>query len=134
MEQRDYILREIEKIGAMIMGLPGKMIPMKEKGFLDEDEWAELNDTIKENLNFDLDRLILIPSYQLDQWLTRDLGFDENNIELLADLLVDMASVNNQEESVLKEKAIALYELANQKSKTFSMERAAKIRRLRSAN
>ncbi|MCB2221658.1 MAG: hypothetical protein KQI35_14775 [Bacteroidetes bacterium] len=131
MEQRDYILREIEKIGAMIAGLIGKMIPLKEKGFLEEDEWIDLGRTIEEDLNINLDRLLSTPSHQFDQLLTRDLGFDASNIELLADLLADIAEIHNQDKLLLKETAIDLYEMANRNSKIFSLERAAKINRLK---
>lgn len=130
MEQKDFILREIEKIGAMIAGLIGKMIAIKEKGFIQEDELTALNEEFKENTQLDLDRILDVHDDDLDQLLSTELGFDEHNIELLADLFSAIAPLQKLNREVFIRKAIVLYEFANKKSKTYSLERAEKVRQL----
>ncbi len=124
-------MREIEKIGAMIMGLLGKMIPMKEKGFLNDDDVTALNDQFKAEADFDLSQVLKVQQDELDHLLTKEHGFDAENIELLADLLADIAILQGGESNHYLNRAILLYELANLQSNTWSMERGNKIRLLK---
>lgn len=132
LEQKDYILREIEKISALLLGLIGRLISVKEKAFEDENEWVSIKKDFADQMLFDLDEIISTPVSGLEKLLTVEHGFDPANIELLADLIAKTATTFKFEPEIRIKRAIELYELANRKSSTWSMERAEKIDHLKS--
>jgi hypothetical protein len=132
LEQKDYILREIEKISALLLGLIGRLISVKEKAFEDENEWVSIKKDFADQMLFDLDEIISTPVSGLEKLLTVEHGFDPANIELLADLIAKTATTFKFEPEIRIKRAIELYELANRKSSTWSMERAEKIDLLKS--
>ncbi len=132
LEQKDYILREIEKISALLLGLIGRLISVKEKAFEDENEWVSIKKDFADQMLFDLDEIISTPVSGLEKLLTVEHGFDPANIELLADLIAKTATTFKFEPEIRIKRAIEMYELANRKSSTWSMERAEKIDHLKS--
>jgi hypothetical protein len=132
LEQKDYILREIEKISALLLGLIGRLISVKEKAFEDENEWVSIKKDFADKILFDLDEIISTPVSGLEKLLTVEHGFDPANIELLADLIAKTATTFKFEPEIRIKRAIEMYELANRKSSTWSMERAEKIDHLKS--
>ena len=131
MDQKDYILREIEKISALMLGLLGKYKRGNEAEEPAKDEWAKLNQEFTENLPFDLDVIIEARSGDVEHLLTKDLGFDPANIELLADLISGAIPLNKSNPDEAAKRAIELYRLADHATKTFSIERSRKIAELK---
>ena len=131
MEQKDFILREIEKIGKLLLFLIDKFIPAKT---IQEQQRTEklINSELLEHYGNDLEYILSVEEKDFDTILTKNSGFNFNNIELLADLLFTLA---NNQQSINKKyllKALELYEYINTKSKTFSFERDHKITTIKS--
>ena len=129
MEQRDYLLREIEKIGAIVNAIRQKLF----------GDHANLALTIKQQIeyakelllneaNFDLDQFLNLSMEESNEYILSFDGFNVENIELLAECI---SEIGFSDESVnaknYLEKALQLYNLCNSKSKTYSTERATKI-------
>ena len=131
MEQRDYILREIEKISVVILAILGKL-RRKESGVLFEQERELMNDEMKEASGFGVDDILEMSTDDLTEKLTREKGFDESNIENLAEVLVLFGSeMKGKEKSAIIEKAVLLLELTDRISATYSFERSARISELK---
>jgi hypothetical protein len=149
MEQRDYLLREIEKIGAII-----RIIRQKLFGGTDELAISVANraETLKEMLldetYLDLDELLVLDRAATDEYLAGMKGFNVENIELLARTLTDIGMPDGLQDRALAgdgltsvppasiallEKALQLYEICNLRDRTYSFAREAAISQLRDA-
>jgi hypothetical protein len=135
MQQSDYILREIEKIGAMIMGMIGKMRRRKEEGEQsNEDEFSEWKVELRENASLDLDVLLHTELQDFATFFERQKGYNEANTELIADLLVQIAkNPIGYDARELKMKALEIYQYLDTSSKTYSFERVNKIKQLKNS-
>ena len=91
MEQKDFILREIEKISIMLQYLIGKFVPSKT---IQEQQTTEelINNELKEKYGNDLDYIINLNQSEFDAEFTKNKGFTFENIELLADLLFTLGN------------------------------------------
>lgn len=137
MEQRDYILREIEKIGLILRAIKQKLFGGKTE---DSNDNAADNvaDTVGsretemqllyEELGIEMDIFLPMDTAETDKYLSNIKGMNVDNIELLADCLAQMGAA---EESALNNpytiKALQLYHLCNLKSNTYSFSRERKI-------
>lgn len=134
MEQKDYILREIEKIGLLLSALRHRLFGGKDNLAINiEKQTDEARGMLFNELNFDLDKLIDLQPEETYDYLCTFKGFNDENTENLAEILYKLA-INGQPDSSKKyfEKALQLYEICNLKSKTFSFERERKIAEIRS--
>ena len=129
MVQRDYILREIEKIGALINAFRQKIfggsgnLAITLENQIDNSKEMLLNE-----MNFDLDKFLTLNTEELNEYISGFEGFNVENIELLADCLSQIGFDDNCDNSKMYlEKSLQLYELCNLKSKSYSFEREANI-------
>ena len=130
MEQKDFILREIEKINVMLQYLIGKFVPAKT--IQDQQTTEELiNIELKEKYGNDLDYVINLNQSEFDTEFTKNKGFTFDNIELLADLLFTLGNNEYSKDPKYLRKALELYNYIDLKSKTFSFERTNKMKTLR---
>lgn len=129
MEQKDYILREVEKIGVMLQYMLGKFRPGKSIQQLDLTE--ELNQKMRENLGYDMPTLLSLERNQFPAMLNEKHGFNLDNLELLSDLLYQMSLQYPAEEKRYLVKALEILEHINEKWKTYSYERENKIERIK---
>jgi hypothetical protein len=102
MEQKDYILREIQKISILLRYLLGKILPVKSFEEIKKIN-EEINQEFLKNLGYDLEALVNISKNKFDEEFGSNKGFNLENIELLADLLYN-ASVKSTDtkQKVLK--------------------------------
>lgn len=148
MEQRDYILREIEKIGLILNAIRRKLFGGKAGSAFAEADAAADTETDKEmepgigfsELGIEMDTFLPMDTADTDKYLSQIKGMNVENIELLADCLVQMGTSessgqvetdNSNSESAQNNqyllKALQLYHLCNLKSSTYSFSRERKI-------
>jgi hypothetical protein len=135
MEQKDYLLREIEKIGILlhalfnsITGKGGSYALTMEKQF-EEEKGMLLGEC-----GLDLDVFLSLEVSETEQYISKFKGFNGSNIELLADILKETGMKTQTETSKeYLQKALRLYELCNTIDNTFSIERADKIGEIKNA-
>ena len=131
MEQRDYILREIEKISVMLLAMLGKFKRIKSKKQF-EQERALVNQHMEESGGLTIDKLLSFTDEEIISYSDKNKGFDPGNIELLADLLnVFAENLPDSESRNLNKKAVLILEYIDRETKTFSMERSLKIKELK---
>ena len=130
MQQKDFILREIEKIGTLLRYLIGKLIPSS--SVKNSEETIELiNRELVENSDFNINEILSLSIKDFDEVFTQGKGYSFENVELLADLLYTIG--NNQVTINIDhlKKALELYEYVSKKSKTYSFERISKIEEIK---
>lgn len=129
MEQKDYLLREIEKIGLIIRAIRQRLFGGKDSFAINIEQQVETEKgMLIRDLNFDLDKFLLLNEEETDIYLNKFEGFNVENIEYLAEVISKIGLSEKFDKSVIYlEKALLLYELVNRKSKTYSEEREKKI-------
>jgi hypothetical protein len=135
MEQRDYILREIEKIGTVIRAIRQKLFGGTDELAISVGNMAVvLKEMLLEEAYIDLDELLSMDTREMDEYLAVHNGFNVENIELLALTLSDIGLNSKLPGSVnLLEKALQLYEICSRRDRTFSFGREAAMDRIRNA-
>lgn len=133
MEQKDFILREIEKIGMIISAIRQKFFGEKQDQSVPiEEQIIDLKEMLVSKANFDLDQFMSLNIDDANEYISSFKGFSVGNIEQLADCISEICRSDNK--SVSKKYidiALQLYELCNLKSRTYSLERETKIETIR---
>jgi hypothetical protein len=127
MEQRDYILREIEKIGMMLLAIVGRLRKAATRREF-EQEMELIDIDIKELFGMSIISLVRLPDEQFFPILENSAAYNDTNIELLSDMLSEVAGgleKGDSEAALLK--AIKLIEFADVRSRTFSFDRQSKL-------
>ena len=135
MEQKDYILREIEKIGMIISAIRQKLFGGQDRLAISlENHVDDAKGMLLNELNFDLDTFFLLDNEESNKYLIDFEGFNVENIERLAECISQIGFSNKSDRSKkYLEKALQLYELSNLKSKTYSFERERNILTIKNA-
>jgi hypothetical protein len=128
MEQRDYLLRQIEMMTQFLMALIKRLMGLKSNDT--EEDYKEVTNTmLKEQLDTSLEEILLIPVDEVADFIIQRKGIHQSNIDLFAEVLM----INARVETKLKKKkellirAIELLEWADNTSGIYSMERHQKI-------
>jgi hypothetical protein len=130
MERRDYLLREIKKIGMIISAIRQKVFGGKDNlAITIEQQMVALKGMLLNEANLDFDKLIKLDSRGTDEYLSNLNGFNVENIELLAETISEIGYEQNS--TVFLEKALQLFEICNLRDRTFSLERDIKINRIK---
>jgi hypothetical protein len=129
MVQRDFLLREIEKIGAIVSAIRQKLFGGKGNSAITLERQIEnAKGQLLSEINFDLDNFLDLDIDKSNEYILSFEGFSVENIELLAECISEMGFSNKCDNSKkYLEKALQLYDLCNLKSKTYSMERETNI-------
>jgi hypothetical protein len=133
MEQRDYILREIEKIGAILSAIGQKMFGGNNNLAITlETQIENAKRMLLNEANFDLDKFLELNIKESNEYICSFNGFNVENIELLADYIFQ-TGLNDTCDNSKKylEKALQLYDLCNLKSKTYSFDRETNIKEIK---
>ena len=129
MVQRDYLLREIEKIGAIVSAIRQKIFGVKENLAITLEKQIEATKGMLLNeMNFDLDKFLDLNVEDSNEYICTFEGFSIENIELLAETISEIGFDDKCDNSQkYLEKALQLYELCNMRSKTYSLERETNV-------
>jgi hypothetical protein len=135
MEQKDYILREIEKIGKIIIAIQQKLFSGEGSSSASiENETIALKAKLLKEVDFDLEKFLQFDSEASNDYLNCFKGFSIENIEILAGFLsqIGFSEKTDQSKKYL-EKSLQLYEIINLRSKTFSFDSVTKIQAIKNA-
>ncbi len=129
MEQKDFILREIEKIGKllkMIFNLARNISSNESQSV--ENQLSEAKETLVQEAGFDIDLFVSFNDSEIALYISKFPGLNGSNIESLADALyeVGLKSEPDTNKEYLN-KALKLYEMCNASDKTYSFDREGKI-------
>lgn len=127
MEQRDYLLRQIELMTQAFVSLIRRLLGLKE---LKEEETEQTTDEVlKEQLDISISQVLETNYDELIDLFISKKGIHISNIELLADILVINARArkDTRQKTDLYKKALELYEWLDKKGDTYSIERHKKM-------
>ena len=129
MQQKDYLLREIEKIGLLLKMIFNKIAGKEENYALKvENLFEEEKELLLHETGFNIDVFLLIEESGIEQYISEFDGIRGSNIELLADILKAMGEkTDSAKTKEYLKRALMLYELCNSIDKTFSFDRERKI-------
>jgi hypothetical protein len=135
MEQRDYLLREIEKIGAIMSAIRQRLFGGKGNLAITlEQQVKDTKGMLLDKMGFDFENFLDLNVEDTNEYIKTFEGFSVENIEILAEVISEIGFDNKCAKSQkYLEKALQLYELCGFKSKTFSFEREAKINAIKNA-
>lgn len=130
MEQRDYLLRQIELMTQAIVALIRRLTGFKEDRSSSEEDIEQVtNEMLSGQMEMDLSDILEIPLEEISDRIINIKGIHLSNIELFAEVIYLNAKACLQTEKKVRLLMIALelYEYADRESGTFSIERHAKI-------
>jgi hypothetical protein len=129
MEQKDYLLREIEKIGLILKMILHKLAGTEENPVRTaESNLEEAKELLLQETGFDTALFLSLDESGTVGYIAKFRGLNSANIESLADILSVAAMIAEPGMiPVYLEKALNLYELCNSSDKTFSFDRERKI-------
>ena len=135
MEQKDYLLREIEKIGLILSAIKQKLFGGKENLAITlENKIESAKGMLLNGTGFDLYIFLTLNVEDSNEYICSFEGFSVENIEILAEYVSQIGfSDEFGKFNKYLEKALQLYELCNLKSKTYSLERETNIREIKNA-
>ena len=130
MEQKDYLQREIEKIGAIIGLIREKFF--KKDGNI-EKQLQNAKEVLQEELDFDFDRFLSLSIDESYEYISRFTGFNVANIEQLADLTSQIGFSSPNSSKIYLQKALQLYFLCSMVDKAYSYDREDHIAMIKDA-
>ena len=131
MEQRDYLLRQIELMAEALANLIRRLLGLKE---INEEEAQQATDEmLKENLNISITEILNTPLNKIADLILDREGIHETNIDLFAEVLFLNAKVSKDSvrKRKLYERSLELFNWLDRKSGTFSIERHKKMNQLK---
>lgn len=134
MEQRDYLLRQIELMAQALAALIRRLTGLKDE-YPEEGEAMEqvTNEMLAEHLGIDLSDILAVDLENFTEWITREKGIHISNLEAFAEVLILNARERtaDEEKQQLNKAALALLSYVDEQGDTFSIERQLKINKLK---
>ncbi len=138
MEKRDYLMDQIEQLGQALAQIFSKLFGFNKQGKVIEA--IEItSQSLKTELNLDLTEISLIPTRDFILTLQKDEKLNNTNLELLADILLQVADstcidpLKSKESLNLYSKCLEIYNYMNERDLTYSFERESKIARIQNS-
>ena len=130
MEQKDYLMREVEKIRLIMSAIGQKIFGGKGNTAITlEEQIKDAKDMLFNGADFDMDKFLNSTVQDSNKYISGFIGFNNDNIELLANYLFQIGLSNKSDNSKkYLEKALQLFELCNLQDKTYSFERESNIK------
>jgi hypothetical protein len=131
MEQRDYLMQQIEQLGQVLAQMLAWLLGLRKKGG-GSLELEEIVQTYKSELDIDLEELIQIHETDLITLLRRKNEYFETHLDIVADILHETAlnyfrHERPEDGKKLLRKAIVILEYLQSSSKNYSIDRMLKI-------
>ena len=131
MRQDDYFLRQIDIMGRIL----GKILTdlLKKKGTGEIMDSVEVTaQSLKSELDIDLNSLLLVNNENLVEFLKTEKKFGEQHLEKMAELFFILGQdLKNEKVLLFLEKSVTIYEYLNKTSSTYSLDRIYKIDKIK---
>ena len=124
MEQKDYLVREIEKIGSVFRAILNRLIVET----VTKKTVEKTDEQLLEEIDFDIKYFLTLSKSEVEDYISKYEGLDAVNLELLAEIILQISITEDcDNKEVFLNKALQLFELCNLADKTYSFERGEKI-------
>lgn len=133
MEQKDYLMIQIEQFGQVLGKLLADLLSLKNTPKL---KFAEnyVNEAFNAELNLNFDEIVSLSSSEIIEKLKKESKYSEENLEKIADLFMFIAEneiETNTSKKLLYQKSLEIFENLNS-GEIYSMERFFKIQQISS--
>lgn len=135
LNQNDYIMRQIHQLTQVLTRVISTLVGLKtpEKA----DQAIEIsNKVLNEQLDLNIDDLLDMEPEEMIRGLEEHPGMNHENLERIADLFFELASVLSEEEepndnlSRLWKRALLVYEYIESEGNVYSIDRNHKIEKI----
>lgn len=135
MEQKDYFLREIEKIGLVLRAIFNHLIGKKEDLSVPINTQFDITtEQLFGDIGFDFNHYLSLDEAASEAYLIGFDGMNPDNLELLADIIYLLGlNAPSDNQNVLFHKALHLYQFCEKLDKTYSYGRERKILEIKNA-
>ncbi|OFX34498.1 MAG: hypothetical protein A2X08_10335 [Bacteroidetes bacterium GWA2_32_17] len=133
MEQKDFLLREIEKIGTLLRMILNSFTGKNENITISNKcQFEKTKELLFNEIDFDFEKFLSFDISSSKDYILQFNGINTDNLELLAEIILQF-SINEKSEKrkTYLEKALQIYELCNLTDKTFSFERESNITKIK---
>jgi len=131
MEQQDYLQRIIDQFGRTLGKVSSFLLGLKSQGKM-ADEIEMTNQVLKGELDLDIRELTNIQNENFIKTLKAKKGFNNENLEKLADILLFIAeNGSDKDKSRLYEKCLMIYEYLEKAENVYSLIRQEKIEQIK---
>ena len=129
MEQQDYLKRQIDQLGKVLAKIFSDLLGVKNSGQISIG--LEItNQTLKSELNFDIQDLIDIPTDDFINSL-KEQNLTDDNLDKLAEILLLIADNRQADNKTLYEKCLTIYKYLEKTKNIYSLDRQWKIERIK---
>ena len=132
MEHRDILMNEIEQFGRVLGAVLADLLGLKSKGQVSKGLKIAHQQLISQ-LDLDIDQLMSLTQKELKDFIGAR-KYSEVQVEMLADYLLEVAMLKaGQQCAGVKpylQKSLDLYQLADATSRTASLQRLDKIKKI----
>jgi hypothetical protein len=125
MFRKGYLDQQIEELGRVMAKLLTDMTGQKSGESADA-----INEMLQNELNLNIEDLTSMPDEAIIETLTAHPKFDTNNLERLGDIFATLAQSDTSNKPLFQ-KSLVLYRHVDVSGKIFSVERNAKIDRIK---
>jgi hypothetical protein len=123
MPQEDYFKREIDKLGKLLAKALADLLNLKSANKL-TDGIESVNQIFKTELNVTIDSLLQISENEFLPFLVNAKSLNNNQLELIADILVETADNSEKKLSLnAYQKALLLYKYVTENESDYSVNR-----------
>jgi hypothetical protein len=126
MPKEDILIKQINQLGFVLKRMI-KMLTGSDSGVDLSENMTAAEAKLKEELGFDINAIIEIPSENIVEFLLKNQSFNPENLELFAVFLERLANRSDADKTGFYEKALQVYLYIDEKTAAFSFERNTKI-------
>jgi hypothetical protein len=135
MEQRDYLMRQIEQFARVLGKVLFDLIGLKNKGKIGESIEITTRSLVSE-LDIDLDELVSIKRDELINTLIDKMGFNNRNLDILSEIFMQMGDnffkTNNfHKGESFCQISLIIYEYLEKSDNVYSFDRKEKMKTLK---
>jgi len=130
MEQRDYLKKQIDQLGKVLAKALSDLLGLKNSGQITAG-LVITNQTLKNELDFNVKDLIDTPTDTFIDTLTTDKNITHENLEILAEILLLIAENRQKDNKKLFEKCLMIYTYLEKAETVYSVERHQRMTRIK---
>src|SRR5690606_35095203 len=132
MEQQDYLKKQIDQLGKVLAKIFSDLLGLKNNGQFNAG--LEItNQTLKNELDFDIQDLLDIPTENFINTLTTQKKLTNENLDKLAEILLLIADNKQGDNKKLYEKCLTIYEHLEKSENIYTLDRQWKMNRIKNA-
>lgn len=130
MEQQDYLKKQIDQLGQALAKIFSDLLGLKNNGQINAG--LEItNQTLKNELDFDIQDLLDIPTDKFIDTLTTQKNLTNDNLDKLAEILLLIADNRQDDNKKLYEKCLTIYEYLERVENIYTLDRQWKMNRIK---